>query len=416
MTTTHTDKQPFSLKPGGLTPSELTSLHHTPANYLVRSATYEGHGLPDGTPQLALADLYRPILQSGIRMLITGFAFVSQQGRAMHPGQCGIATDAHEAAWRAILDALQPDRKSTALILQIAHCGRQTRRCMVEPNAHHPSPLLGVGSKTSPYFREPVRAMNDAEVRACVDDFVQAAVRAQRAGFDGVQLHAAHGYLIHQFLSPQLNRRRDAWGEPSAFLQAISFAIRSRCGSDFALLLKVSGTDDCGGSVEKLSTLLTPLQHLYTGIEVSGGTMSYALNIMRGGCPTAIAFAENPLFRNIPHILRPCIAWLMRKHFLPFTPRYNLTAANHLAHALQDVAVWPVGGFRKESEILETLSEYPFPLISLCRPFICEPTLADALRSNPTQWNSACTNCNCCTLSCDSRRPLHCYTSQRNQS
>ena len=131
--------------------------------------------------------------------------------------------------------------------------------------------------------------MRPAKIAAVIEEFVAAAKRAQQAGFDGVQLHAAHGYLIHQFLSPHVNTRRDAWGQDRfAFLRNIITGIRSGCGPSYPIFAKISAGDGY------LRGVTPALAAQYAGemeregvaaLEVSFGTMDEALNIFRGAIP-----------------------------------------------------------------------------------------------------------------------------------
>ena len=111
-----------------------------------------------------------------------------------------------------------------------------------------------------------------------VDDFASAAARARQAGFDGVQIHAAHGYLVHQFLSPATNRRRDEWGDPGRFLADILRAVRDATPRPFALWVKV-GPDAEALTTDRIADALAPLaaDGLFDLAEVSFGTMDRAL-------------------------------------------------------------------------------------------------------------------------------------------
>ena len=184
------------------------------ADRIIRSATLENFADEEGVPDPALAvPLYAALSAPTV---ITGFMAVSPDGRAMQPRQAGMWNDAQRDAWARIVAEVRRARPQVRLIAQLAHAGLQTTR----PGALSPS-----GGR-SPYFRNRSRAMTADDIRRVADDFAPAAARARQAGFDGVQIHAAHGYLVHQFLSPATNRRRDEWGDPGRFLADILRAVR----------------------------------------------------------------------------------------------------------------------------------------------------------------------------------------------
>ena len=330
----------------------------------------------------------------------------------MHPGQAGIWDDEHARAWRIVADAVRNVSPETKLFMQLAHTGRQTlaRRTGL--------PVKGVSDRRCTYFRQRVSPLSEAEALAAIDDFALAARRAREAGFDGVQLHAAHGYLIHQFLSPHTNRRSDAFQDRGLFLKLAVSAVRQACGTDFPILLKVSWADDRGLGPEQIIPALRAVEHDLDLLEVSYGTMEYALNIIRGDCPIDAIFRVNPLFSGIPGPLRALWKGLVfpfkRGRFLPFSPRYNADGARALQEALA-VPVMPVGGIHSLEDMRICLEDQAFPAVALCRPFICEPDLFARLARG--EWSrSRCTVCNLCTVHCDSDWPLRCRQRQSTRS
>lgn len=373
-------------------------------NRLVRSATYEGLAEPDGTPRPELAALYSRVAAAGAGTIITGFCFVSQEGRAMQPGQCGIDTNAKIGVWQSLVRHVKSAAPEARLIMQLAHAGRQSRRSATG------KPLVGASTRKCRYFRERVRALSEAEILKVVADFAAAARRAQRAGFDGVQLHAAHGYLIHQFLSPHTNIRTDAWAEGVRFLIEIISAIKTACGESFPVLAKFSGADDRGLTVADTVRHVRATESGLDAAEISYGTMEYALNIIRGGWPVGRAFEVNPLLRSVPRPLRGLFRRFVLapiiKRRIPFEENYNLSAAALVAKQVR-LPIIAVGGFRRASALRAALSDHRLAAVSLCRPFLCEPELARALRLDDG-WVSACTSCNLCAVSCDAPQPVCC--------
>ncbi len=366
---------------------------------LVRSATLENFADAGGVPDPALAvPLYAALSADAA---VTGFVAVSEDGRAMQPRQAGLWNDAQRDAWARIVAEVRRARPGMRLLAQLAHAGLQTTR----PGAISPS-----GGR-SRYFRNPSRAMSPDDLRRVAADFAAAAARARDAGFDGVQLHAAHGYLLHQFLSPATNRRRDAWGEPGRFLADVLRAVRAAAPPPFAVWLK-AGPDAEALAVDRLAGALAPLaaEGLFDLVEVSFGTMDRALDIFRGGCPLDLLLRENPLYRRrVPRALAPLwrrfAAPLVLRRFRPFSPRYNLGAALEIKRRT-GARVAAVGGFRAAAD-LAAAEAAGLDAVSLCRPFLREPDIADRLRRDPAA-RSRCTNCNRCAIACDGGSPTRC--------
>ena len=389
--------------------SPLTLRNITLPNRLVRSATYEGLGLPDGTPRPELADLYSRIATADAGTIITGFCFVSQEGRAMQPGQCGCDTDAKAQVWQALVHRVKAAAPTVKLIMQWAHTGRQTRRV----STGHP--VVGASSRRCRYFRGKVHPLTADGITRIIGDFASAARRAQQAGFDGVQLHAAHGYLIHQFLSPYTNTRSDFWGVGTRLLAAIVQATKEACGATFPLFAKFSAADERGMTVDQTTRQIQSVEAQLDAVEISYGTMEFGLNIIRGGCPLERAFEVNPLLRPVPRVLRGIFRRLFLSDILsrqiPFEENYNLESAAHISQHVQ-VPVLAVGGFRRAAALRSALTEHRMAAVSLCRPFICEPDLTRKLRLND-DWESTCTSCNLCTINCDAAQSVCCARTTR---
>jgi len=377
-------------------------------NRLLRSATFAGLADEDGVPQVAaVTALYERVLRGGAGSLVTGFAYVSPEGRAIQPGQSGFCTSAQTQAWATIAERLHRQFPDSPLVAQLAHAGRQTRTEVTG------LPLVGASDRACSYFRAPVRALRTDEVPARVQQFADAAANAREAGFDAVQIHAAHGYLVHQFLSPWTNRRPDFWGQPTAFLAAVVEAIRERCGDAFPVWIKLSWGEDRhpGIDLAKATATVAALDRLQVDlVEVSYGTMEWPMNIFRGECPVKVTLRTNPLLN---HYSRWGKLWWMLVRGLPhlrrlagFSPAYNVPAAAALQQGTR-VPVVPVGGIRSLPEALDCLAQ-GLPAVALCRPLIHDPAFAGRLLAGDSS-PSTCINCNLCAVYCDSPQSLRCY-------
>ena len=365
---------------------------------IIRSATIENMADRNGVVDVEkLSELYNNI---SAHTIITGFTYVSENGRAMQKLQAGMVTQEHQNAWTKLVQKVKKNTPAKKLILQLAHTGRQTTR----PNA------VGASNKKCSYFRNKVRALTETEIAKIIEDFAKSARMAKDAGFDGVQIHAAHGYLIHQFLSPHTNTREDKYKDGTLFLIEILNAVYLSCGEDFQVWVKISWADDNGLTLNHTIETLKRIESLVDNIEISYGTMEYALNIIRGNCPTNLVFEVNPLFNGYPKFIKSIAKKALKakytRVFKPFSKNYNLEAALEIRKHIE-TPITVVGGIRELKDIEDILNS-GINFVSMCRPFICEPDLVDKIETGEWQ-HSACTNCNLCTIYCDSENSIKCY-------
>ena len=384
-------------------------------NRILRSATFEGMCDADGLPLKEYHNLYKKLSSSGVGGIITGFAFISQEGKAMHPGQAGIDTPDKIQHYLPITDIVH--KNGSRIFMQLAHTGRQTRKKETHKN------VWGVSGKKSLYFKEKPNVLSISQINTIINQFADSALYAKRAGFDGVQLHAAHGYLIHQFILPAVNNRKDEFGIHkelkigTSFLNSVIDAVRNKCGEEFALLIKISGSDDYFNkfSIKQFNNLIGFLdEKKVDAIEISYGTMDYSMSIFRGGIPLKFILCHNPVYKtdNLFNkiFFSSFIYSYMRYKSKPFSPAYNIKFAK-IAKKLTDIPIISVGGFRKGEEMSQCLENNWADFISLCRPFICEPDIIDKLKYNP-KYISNCTNCNICAVMCDTNQQTRCYRRQ----
>jgi 2,4-dienoyl-CoA reductase-like NADH-dependent reductase (Old Yellow Enzyme family) len=342
------------------TPIEISSL--TLPNRFVRSATHDFMAGEDGSVTERNLSLFTRLAEGGVGLIITGHAFVNRAGKAS-PRQIGVHDDAMVEGLSRIPAAVHhfPAR----IFLQISHAGRQTKEkicgCMpVAPSAVY-----------EPVIKVMPRAMTKDDIEMTIDGFVQAARRAKQAGFDGVQIHVAHGYLLSSFLSPHTNRREDDYGgslrNRSRIVRQILESLKHEAGPDFPVIAKLNSSDflPCGLDIEESIEVARQLESSgLDGVEVSGGTSESGQGSMWPG-------------------LRP-----------EEEEGYFVEAAARFKTALR-IPVFGLGGLRTLSVMERAVEQGKVDLISLSRPLIREPDLIRRFQAGET-GRSECISCNKC--------------------
>lgn len=401
--------------------SRLILKNGTLKNRIIRAATFEGAANDQGIPQKdILIPMYSNLVNSNVGTIITGFNFTSANGHAMQLNQCGIITSEQISAWKEIITALKEKSNDIKICMQISHAGRQTINSAIPLNEN----IIAPSKVRCSYFRSSVKIITDVEINHIIKDYIQAAKNAQEAGFDGVQVHCAHGYLIHQFFSNYTNRRKDQWGgtieNKTRFAKEILTGIRKECGKNFLVFIKISARDDRGHKLEDTISILKELKKLnddvIDAVEISYGTMEYALNIFRGKIPINLALKHNPLFSHYNKFFK----WAWKKFFYPFfykpiindfSDNYNFEAAKQIAEQV-DFPIILTGGIRNVDSINEILKT-KIKAVSISRPFICEENLMEKI-ANDNHYKFKCINCNVCTIMCDSGKVTKCYYNKKS--
>lgn len=331
-------------------------------NRLVRSATAERMANDQGFPLPTLTALYRTLTQGGVGLIITGHMYINPNGKS-HPEMTGIYSDELIPRLAELVKAVHEEGGKIAV--QINHgggnCSQETVKHAISPSA---------AEQVSIYNRQ-TQEMTEKEIRQTISDFAQAARRVKEAGFDAVQIHAAHGYLVNQFLSPLTNHRDDEWGgslsNRSKLLQEVCLAVREQVGPDYPLFIKFGIADGCenGFSLEDgLETLQNFESWGLDGVELSSGF-------------------SGELFSSIQkRINKPTD----EGYFLPFVERARIKT---------ELPIMAVGGFRSRTVMERVLLSGAADFISLCRPLIRDPNLPALLEAGDAT-HSDCLSANLC--------------------
>jgi 2,4-dienoyl-CoA reductase-like NADH-dependent reductase (Old Yellow Enzyme family) len=339
-------------------------------NRLVRSATWDPSILGTRTMSDEVLELYRQVARGGVGMIITGdFTVVPDH---MYEGEnAGLKTFSYDdiriQGLGRLADAVHDSAPGCKIVAQLSR-------------GYGPGP----SKVPSPFLKEEelIRPLTTAEVHRLVDCFVDAILWMKEEGFDGAQLHAAHGGLLSQFLSPYTNRRDDAYGGSIKNRARLVTQIVSRAkekSGDFPVLIKMNATDYVAGGtdIETFPALAKEIASSgVDAIEISGGMWD------------CLARSEEELgFRPVPapeshtRIKSP----EKQSYFLKYAQSLDL-----------DVPVILVGGNRDVERLEQIVRQGKVDFIALCRPLISEPDLPRRWLEGRGGSGTECISCNSC--------------------
>ena len=263
-------------------------------NRFFKSAMSEGMGTRDFQPKKNIATLYKRWAEGGTGLIITGNIMVDPKGTA-EPGNIVFDKNSNMEILKDW--AKQGQQHGAKVMVQLNHPGKQAPKTIAKETVAPSAVPLGNG--LNKLFSTP-RALTTSEVEELVQKFITSAKVAKEAGFSGIQIHAAHGYLISQFLSPHDNRRTDKYGgsleNRMRFLKEIYLGMREELGKDFPIGIKINSTDFKEDGLTEDDSLETIVELANLGldfVEISGGT--YERPAMMGATSTSsnkVFFAE----------------------------------------------------------------------------------------------------------------------------
>ncbi|MCE7791985.1 NADH:flavin oxidoreductase/NADH oxidase family protein [Salipaludibacillus sp. CUR1] len=325
-------------------------------NRIFKSAMSEALATKDNLPSDKLIRLYRTWARGGAGVLVTGNVMVDRKVLG-EPRNVVLENDRHLTLFKKWAEA--GTENGTQLWMQINHPGKQVFKGVVD-EAVAPS-AVPFDPSLQKFFPK-CRALTGEEITAIIKKFAETARLAQNAGFSGVQIHAAHGYLVSQFLSNKHNRRTDEWGgsikNRFRFLQEIYKAVRAETGEGFPVSVKINSADfiKSGFSEHESLYVIKELADMGTDlIEISGGT--YEKPEMTG--------------RNI----KPLTA-KREAYFIEYAERLKKET---------DVPIAVTGGFRTKEGMEEALFRGKTDFIGIARPMAVYPALPQLLKENKLQ-------------------------------
>jgi 2,4-dienoyl-CoA reductase-like NADH-dependent reductase (Old Yellow Enzyme family) len=354
------------------------------SNRLVRSATWDPAMVLPRQVDNPTLEIYRRLARGGVGLIVVGdFNVVPRRalGNGLTPNSASAFTyeDVRIDDFPLLAGAVHRESPETPIIAQVSA----------------DVPGKGVSAVPSPFSGSAPEPLAQGEIKALAGFFATAIEGVREDGFDGVQLHAAHGGLLCRFLSPYSNRRRDPYGGSSKartrFFLEILRAARARVG-DFPVLIKMNGTDYVAGGIDT-DTLAEQAALLaeagFDAIEISGG-MHEALLLSE----EELGFPPVPAPESHTQISDPA----KQSYFLPYARAIDV-----------DVPVILTGGNLDVERLEQILLEGDVDLFGLSRPLIREPDLPERWRAGKGPATASCLSCNGCiyelNMSCSQRSP-----------
>jgi len=352
-------------------------------NRFVRSATFEGMAAKDGSCTQRLIDLNVALAKGGVGLIISGHSYVTNDGKEGN-WRNGIQSDARLPGLRKMAQAIHA--ANGRMIIQLAHAG-----CHSSVGSDGSAPM-GPSARTIKPGGS-CREMTIQDIDRIVKAFGRAAVRAQQSGFDGVQIHAGHGYLLSQFLSPFYNQRKDSYGgsieNRARIILEVLTSVRDNTGRQFPIFLKINCDDFVENGLTMAETIQV-CQMLETdgidAIELSGGTRF-----------------SGDFFTARPGRLPSEAAEVYYREY-----------ARQYKEKLR-VPLILVGGIRSfavaEQLVATGLADY----VALSRPLIREPDLVNRWKSGDVR-KAACSSDNLCLEAARTGKGIYCVTAQKQKA
>ncbi|MBA0126967.1 NADH:flavin oxidoreductase [Haloechinothrix sp. YIM 98757] len=356
-------------------------------NRVIKAATYEGRSR-EGLVTDGLIDFHRRPAAGGVGMTTVAFCAVSPEGRTDRH-QIHMRRDAVPGL-RELTDAVHAE--GAAVSAQLGHAGPVANPLSTGMRALAPGKLL------QPMSMRRTRAVSEHEIRRIVRDHADAAVLAAESGFDAVELHCGHNYLVSSFLSPRLNRRDDAYGgsleNRARFLREVARAVRDAVGDRLAIIVKLNMDDGTTGGFWLDEAI--PVARWLEGdgsvdaLELTAGSsLSNPMYLFRGDVPIG-EFAD-AMPRPVRLGVRMFGRFLLRSY--PYRDAYLLDGARQVRHET-GLPMVLLGGIASKPVMDQAMRE-GFQFVAMARALLREPALVETIAAGDRE-DSLCIHCNKC--------------------
>jgi 2,4-dienoyl-CoA reductase-like NADH-dependent reductase (Old Yellow Enzyme family) len=356
-------------------------------NRVIRAAAFEGM-CPGNSPSDELINYHRAVAAGGVAMTTVAYAAVERSGLSF-PHQLLLRNEVVPKL-KTLTNAVH--KEGAACSIQIGHCGNMAKASIAGSRPVAPTSRINFYGPTFP------RAMNTTDIHSIAHSYGKAVHLARESGFDVVEVHAGHGYLISQFLSPYTNHREDEFGgsldNRTRFMRLVMEEVKHAAGSDMAVLVKMNMRDGFKGGMEQDECLEVARMLEEAGADalvLSGGFVSKApMYILRGAMPVKILahYMEDRLIRMFVRLFGN---QLIKAE--AFKEAYFLEDALKFRAKLKLPLVY-VGGLLSQ-EMIDAVLEKGFEMVAVARALIKDPDFINKLL-HQTLSRSSCDICNYC--------------------
>lgn len=364
-------------------------------NRFIRAATSETMAGPRGEVTEELVSLYETLARNDVGLIITGHLYCEPRGQYA-PRQTGISSDDLIPGLRRLTGAVH--RHGGKIFAELSHAGSKASIQGITPLT--PSPALTPGGGRTQ------READEGDIQEVLRGFAEGARRAVEAGFDGIHVHGAHGYLISEFCSPLTNKRTDAWGGTpegrERFLLEVVRAVRSVIPPAFPFSMKLGFVDAAPGGLG-LEESVPRAQRL---VRLGVNAIEVSCNLMADPFASAQQYVAVSGWRALRDLL------VHRILSPPVSEAYFLPWARALRQQV-DTTIILVGGIRSLETMESIVGGGHADFVSMARPFIREPDLVRQIALG-RRGLVACTSCNICILH-EGRHSLRCWRVPRRR-
>jgi 2,4-dienoyl-CoA reductase-like NADH-dependent reductase (Old Yellow Enzyme family) len=338
-----------------------------------------------GCPTPRLLDSIATLAKGEVGLIVPGAVYCSRHAQNL-AGQSGLCTAEHSQCWRKTIDDVHA--RGSKLVFQVIHGGAETK-----------PELTGGGAPMVPTVLAPgQREMTNTDIEEVIQQFIRAAVLAKAANADGIQLHAAHGYLLSAFLSPALNRRVDKWGGTTKkrlrIVSEMATEIRKVVTDCFSLSMKLNCADFVQGGLVpgQAAEHVWLLKKKFDFFEISGGTtLQYTIRTALNEKVLARAIEDTVERETVIRSARQAVK------DVPFAEMYFRSGLQIIRTANPDANLVLVGGNRTFAQMEDVLRSEEADVISISRPFLCDPMLVKKFREGQLD-KATCINCSSCVI------------------